>query len=151
MLNSSSLKLSFDWSFRPIVFFLRCLGVDVSSSDGKSLTNRILTNCYALIWLILNIAVNVYTRFVATHIIDVDFTTLYNSTMNVIVTVGFVGNHLILLLIVRSRFATILKSFHLLENKLHNRRVFITIRRFSLFCVVFVLFLVLILIRFPNV
>ena len=142
MLNNLSLKYDFDWSFRPIILFLRCVGIDLSPTDGKMSMRRWLSHCYTLIWFILNVYVNVHFRFLSMHIIEENFTTFYNFTMNVIITFGFVGNHLLLLCVVRPRFGHLINSFRLLENQLSNQHVFTKIRRYSLSCVAFILLLV---------
>lgn len=121
MLNNLSLKLDFEWCFYPIVFSLRCLGVDLLPSERRMKTSRWLTHIYALIWLISNVGMYTFNRFVSkSNFINNDFTTVYNMSYSVIVMIGYVGSHLILLFFIRPRFAPLMNSFRLLKNQLNK-------------------------------
>ena len=121
MLNNLSLKLDFEWCFYPIVFSLRCLGVDLLPSERRMKTSRWLTHIYALIWLISNVGMYTFNRFVSkSNFINNDFTAVYNMSYSVIVMIGYVGSHLILLFFIRPRFAPLMNSFRLLKNQLNK-------------------------------
>ena len=150
---SRELKLDFEWSFRPIVLFLRCLGVDLSPSEGKTRVRRWLTHFYALFCLILARSISIFWHFLGPidsavtaandYLKLFRFTTAYSSTVFFIHLIAHVGNHLILLLFIRKRFPALMKIFCQLQNELSNQRVFIKIRRFTICCITFSLFLVL--------
>ena len=137
MLHNLSLSLNFEWSFRPVILFLACLGVDLSSR-----TNRWFINCYALIWLIFNIASNIYFRFNASLNAFTAFTTVYRSTFQAFAVIAYVGNHLILVFFIRPKFVAVMQLFNRLENQLNDQKVFIKTRKFSISCVALTLLVV---------
>lgn len=137
--NIFSLKLDFKWSFRPIIFSLRCFGIDLSSPSTKRF-DYLLSNCSALIWFMLNLGLNVYIRFLSNFSSAKTLTDLRST--HVIFTIAYVGSHLILLLLIRPRFAAVMRSFRLLGNRLQDDKMFIRIRRFSIVCFGFAFLLV---------
>ena len=137
MSNNFSRKFNFKSSFQPILVVLKCCGVDISWPDEKkSGLIQWLTHFYTLVWLVFNVGINYYARFMAAFQYDSDFTSFYLVTYNVITMIGVVGIHIFLLLINRPRFAAVMQHFGQLENRLHDRNIFIRTRRFCMYCVV---------------
>ena len=52
-------NFNLNWSFRPIVFLLRCIGIDLNWGDHQSYCDRLCTYSLRLFWL-LNSIVQVY-------------------------------------------------------------------------------------------
>ena len=136
-------------SFRPIVFVLRIFGVDLgaASSVGGQM-KAMLTNIYALMWLIFNVGINVYVRFISLAFFFYEFTASYNLVLDVSFTISAIGSHLILLFFIRPRFATVMQSFRLVEHQLNDHHLFIKVRRFAIASVTLTLLLVVPLIAF---
>ena len=139
-------ELHFESSFRPIVFVLRILGVDVGAAS--SVGGQMMTNIYALMWLIFNFGVNVYVRFISLAFFFYELTASYNLVLDVSFTISAIGSHLILLFFIRPRFATVMQSFRLVEHQLNDHHLFIKVRRFAIASVTLTLLLVVPLIAF---
>jgi hypothetical protein len=139
--NAFSLKSNFDWSFRPITVFLRCFGIELSSPSTKRF-DSLLSNGYALIWFMLNLGLNIYIRFLSNFSFAKTLTDLYYRSTHVIFTIAYVGSHLILLFLIRPRFAAVMRSFRLLGRCLQDEKMFFRIRRFSIVCFGFAFILV---------
>ena len=128
---SRELKLDFEWSFRPIILFLRFLGVDLLPPSTR--IKRWMSHCYALFCLfIFNFGINIYFRFLSEDEYNYKFTSIYNFVTNGIITITYVSDHSISLFFIRPRFANLMKLFRLLENEINDQRIFIQIRRFTL-------------------
>lgn len=75
----SRLKLNFEWSFRPIILFLRFFGVDLSDDAKFNRIKRCFNHLYALIWLVIfNFGINFYYYFFSNIGNDFKLTTMYN-------------------------------------------------------------------------
>ena len=129
--------MDLNWSLQPLYFLLLFVGVDLNP-DGKvySKSRKFLTFSYCLICLFLNLAIHISALiYVCINLEQHKLETITSSWNLVIDYLNFaihgLASHLILLIVVKPRWASVLESFRCLNNQLELELI-VRLRRLSL-------------------
>lgn len=144
---------NFTWSLHPLILLFRCVGVDLLDGETISSNNyRKLKNFFAVCCFFLNFTSRMLSDFFIFHNVFTlgkvgqDNLNSFTSSMNVIINyanycITVIGTHSILLLVVRPRWPTLMRTLQRFEYKLEPK-LFIKLRWFSILCTVLVVLLV---------
>ena len=145
--------LNLAWSLHPLILLIRCIGIDLSN-DTTTLSNnrKNLKTLYAAFCFFLNVASRMLSEFYIFHTVSTlgklgqDHLNSFTLSINAIINyanyfVVVIGTHAIWLLVVKSKWCTLMRIFQRFEHKLEPQ-FFIKLRWFSILCTAFVIILV---------
>lgn len=149
--------LNLSWSFRPLLIFIRCIGIHLPSGQNINcntkchLTRKLAVHTW--ICLLFNFCSQVGDLYLIVEQMSTSETIgqepLDAITSYIYVIIDYSSYalapllcHLILLTIVRPRWAILMKSLHFLESQL-DQQFFIKLRRITIIGTAFIILLVL--------
>ena len=144
-------RSQFQQCLRPLVLWIRFLGIDLSDAEGSfPKKRRWITMLYAAIFLLANIAsqcdviIYLFNNLSNFGVNKTSQSKTITSLLNTLIdfinfAIHGVGSHLILLAVIRPRWKNLMQSFILLEKQL-DFEYFIKLRRVTIFSVFFILF-----------
>lgn len=136
-----------EWSFRPILIWFRCIGIDLIESSEKKL-DRIFWLLYSISCFLLNLAVEVdILNFLKNPELYITggakletATSSWNATIDFVnYAAHSVGSHLILLAVVRPRLKRLLHVMHRCNSQ---RNFYTKLYRLSIFGVIYIFLIV---------
>lgn len=129
----STCNLNLKWSLHPLVLLIRCIGVDLSFGETTLSHNRTqLKTFYAAFSFFLDVASRILSDFFIFHTLSTlgkvgqDNLNCFTSSINLIINytnycVAAIGTHLILLLVLRPKWPTLMHTFQRFEHKLEPK------------------------------
>lgn len=146
-------NLNLSWSLRPLLVFIRCIGIHLQS-NGENKCHLTLKAAHTWICLLLNCSSQIGTlyfilkRISLFEVIGQEPLDTVTSSINIIIdysnyTLTPLVTHFILLTIVRPRWSSLINCLHSLECQL-DQQFFIKLRRITIVAIGFIILLVLV-------